>query len=330
MRIRKLEQKVVIKLRSIYGRLFRPQQTNYNNSCITDKHVIQKIIYEKIIEGKPLMVARMGKTEIDICENIKWTFYENHSNIDFIRWKGQPNFLNPWLISNFNKLSGFFPNEDETALKRFYQLMIKCMQEVDILGSWCSNESVFDEMWPQTLKLSREEITPLLTDIPWTRALANKRVLIVHPFADTIKQQISIGGRKLFPACPSILPNADYKVIKAVQTLGCSPDRFKDWFEALQFMQDEIDRCDYDICLIGCGAYGFPLAAHCKRMGKQAIHIGGCLQLLFGIIGARWETDMGYINDFPYLRTYQNKYWVRPSIKETPKTSEDVENKCYW
>ena len=26
---------------------------------------------------------------------------------------------------------------------------------------------------------------------------------------------------------------------------------------------------------LGCGAYGFPLAAHVKRMGKKAIHMGG-------------------------------------------------------
>lgn len=48
-------------------------------------------------------------------------------------------------------------------------------------------------------------------------------------------------------------------------------------------MKDEIDKQDYDIALIGCGAYGFPLAAHIKRSGKKAIHLGGALQLLFGI-----------------------------------------------
>lgn len=50
-------------------------------------------------------------------------------------------------------------------------------------------------------------------------------------------------------------------------------------------MQDEISKEDYDICLIGCGAYGFSLAAYVKRCGKQAIHMGGALQLLFGIKG---------------------------------------------
>ena len=40
---------------------------------------------------------------------------------------------------------------------------------------------------------------------------------------------------------------------------------------------------NFDIALIGCGAYGFPLAAFVKGIGKKAVHIGGPLQLFFGI-----------------------------------------------
>ena len=41
-----------------------------------------------------------------------------------------------------------------------------------------------------------------------------------------------------------------------------------------------MNKTDYDICLIDCGAYKFPLAAHAKRQGKKAIHLDGSLQLL--------------------------------------------------
>ena len=54
-------------------------------------------------------------------------------------------------------------------------------------------------------------------------------------------------------------------------------------------MKAQIDKEDFDICLIGAGAYGFPLAAYVKRKGKKAVHLGGALQLLFGIKGSRWE-----------------------------------------
>ena len=48
-------------------------------------------------------------------------------------------------------------------------------------------------------------------------------------------------------------------------------------------------KIDFDVAIIGCGAYGFPLAAKLKQAGKQAIHLAGATQLLFGIKGKRWE-----------------------------------------
>ena len=126
------------------------------------------------------------------------------------------------------------------------------------------------------------------------------------------------------------MPDFDLKVFKAVQTAGGGKSRFRDWFDALYYMENEIDKVDYDIALLGCGAYGFPLAAHIKRMGKQAIHLGGGLQLQFGIKGRRWETVSEYLTEYPYVRTYYNDYWVRPSREETPVNAEGVEGSCYW
>lgn len=55
----------------------------------------------------------------------------------------------------------------------------------------------------------------------------------------------------------------------------------------------------------------FPLAAHVKRTGKKAIHLGGGLQLLFGIRGKRWDMRDEY-------KSLMNEYWIRPSEDETP------------
>lgn len=327
--IKELDKTLTIKLRSLYGKVFHPSQPQFTLNCEKDKEKIQRIIYDKIVEGKPLMVARMGRTEIDVCENIKYTFHQKRNNWKFISWQGQPNFLNPFLIPNFNKLSGFWPWESTEALERFYELICHDMQEVDILGSWCRNEADFEKELKQSIKVDRELMTPLLTKNPWSNALAGKKVLVVHPFADTIIKQYN-RREFIFPDNQNILPLFELKVLKAIQTLGYKDPNFKDWFEALKYMKDEIDKIDYDICLLGCGAYGFPLAAHCKRANKQAIHLGGVLQLLFGIKGKRWETDPGYINDYPYAATYYNQYWVRASSEETPAKANEVENGCYW
>lgn len=45
--------------------------------------------------------------------------------------------------------------------------------------------------------------------------------------------------------------------------------------------------------------------------------MGGSLQLLFGIKGARWE-DSNYNETYNYAQL-MNEYWVRPSETETPQ-----------
>ena len=323
-----MNKNIVIKLRGIYSKLFPLKHVLPAPPREMDKERTQEIIANKIKEGKPFMLARFGSIECDVCENVKYTFYKKRSNLRFICWHGQPNFINPWVVPLFSKNAGFFPTNDVSALKKFYELMLDAMPEVDILQSWCYNERFFAKELSNAVKIDREISTPLLTEKPWTLALKGKKVLVVHPFAETIKSQYARID-KVFPKYP-ILPKFELMVLKAVQTAGGNQTEFKDWFEALEYMEQEIDKVDYDIVLLGCGAYGFPLAAHCKRMGKQAIHLGGVLQLLFGIKGKRWETVSEYQDQFPYTQTYYNEYWVRPSKEDTPVNAEGVEGSCYW
>lgn len=86
-------------------------------------------------------------------------------------------------------------------------------------------------------------------------------------------------------------------------------------------MTEEAVKQDFDVALIGCGAYGFQLASRIKKMGKVSIHMGGALQTLFGIKGSRWDKQ--------YSSMYNNA-WVYPSAAETPAGAEKVEGGCYW
>ena len=86
-------------------------------------------------------------------------------------------------------------------------------------------------------------------------------------------------------------------------------------------MIKEIQMHEFDVCLIGCGAYGLPLAAAVKKMGKQAIHIGGPLQLLFKIKGKRWVNSDDYEFD---------KSWISPLTEDIPSQASKVEDACYW
>lgn len=108
-----------------------------------------------------------------------------------------------------------------------------------------------------------------------------------------------------------------------VQSIAGESTSFDNWFDALDYMTEEALRRDFDIAIIGCGAYGFPLAARLKAAGKQAIHLGGAVQIMFGIIGSRWYS-------VPAVRKMFNEYWVHPSADEIPKNAEKVEGGCYW
>ena len=122
-----------------------------------------------------------------------------------------------------------------------------------------------------------------------------------------------------------LLPDFELITIQAVQSLAREKTPFNSWFEALDFMKEQIIATDFEVCILGCGAYGFPLAAFVKSIGKKAVHLGGVTQLLFGIKGNRWENYVVY----PYTNLY-NEYWVRPGDKNRPKKAAMVEGACYW
>ena len=212
-------------------------------------------------------------------------------------------------------------------------LMIKDIQQLDVLGSWIISERRIANMLNDVYVTLLRMIEPFWSKTPWTKALEGKKVVVVHPFANLIESQYSINRRKLFDN-PDVLPQFELRTVQAVQSLGGEGNGFNDWFDALAWMEHEIDKEDYDVALIGCGAYGFPLAAHVKRTGKKAVHLGGALQLLFGIRGKRWEDPNYGVKEWGIpvgmYSNLMNEYWIRPGDSLKPKNAQQVEGGCYW
>ncbi len=291
--------------------------------CIQNAEVATEIIYQALLADKPFMIARFGAFELAIVSNYLGVI-KGKNKLDFIRNKQPPWWFEESLIESLHNNAGFFPPTTE-KIQLFCELMINDITQVDILGSWLQNERRFDQELEKCIKINLELLNPYISKIPWTKALERKKVLVVHPFAKTIEHQYK--KRELLFK-DNLLPLFELQTIQAVQSIAGNQTLFKDWFEALDYMKSEIDKYEYDICLIGCGAYGFPLAAHVKRMGKKAIHLGGSLQLLFGIKGKRWENP----NYYPLYNYSQliNDYWVYPSEEEKPQNAALVEGGCYW
>ena len=298
-----------------------------------DPDKASEMIYNLLMADKPCMIARFGAFELATLVNYLGVKDSNHSIIKFIKGEQPEWWWNERLIKYMNTNAGFFPPTHQ-AITQFCDLMMQDMKELNLLGCWVKNEAWFTKELKHIQRVHLRLLEPFWADKPWTRCLKNKKIVVVHPFAKDILSQYT-NNRTLLFSNPDTLPEfASLRTVKAVQSLGGENNGFKDWFDALKWMEDEIDKEDYDVCLIGCGAYGFPLAAHVKRQGKKAIHLGGALQLLFGIRGKRWEKPSYGVKEWgiPYgsYSALMNKYWVRPGEGGCPKNANQVEGGCYW
>lgn len=310
-------------LRKIYTVLFGDVM-RVKPDCIKDPNIASNIIYNRLLAEGPCMIARYGANELNVLMNYRAIKSGERQFLSYIQGKVFDWRWNKGILDNFTTGAGFFPIEEE-YLERFSELMLKDIPHIDVLGSWLPNEITLDNILGKVEKIQLELLNPYFSQVPWTKALEGKKILVVHPFSETIEHQYK--KRKLLFE-NDLLPEFELKTVKAVQSYAQNKTIFKDWFEALDYMKDEIDKIDYDICLIGCGAYGLSLAAHVKQNGKKSFHLGGSLQLLFGIKGKRWENP-DYNEKYNYSKLI-NEHWVYPDNNDKPTNAIIVEGACYW
>lgn len=273
-----------------------------------------------------LMISKFGTIELDnlVCFQIN----KNHIGFKEVynALKGRYSIHTDEAMHKLCNNAGFFPF-DETLLPKYYKLVCQDAGEIDILGSYLKEEKYFrDKLKKDCICVNLNGFyAPFMWKNPWTKELKGKNVLVVHPFIESINKQYQ--KRKVLFENQEVLPEFNNLFcIKAVQSIAGNNKKlpYKNWFEALDDMKREMDKLEYDVAIIGCGAYGMNLAAHAKRKGKVAIHLAGWTQMLFGIYGNRW------INDQPEFKKYINEYWVRPEETEIPDGAKTVENGCYW
>ena len=280
----------------------------YGDKMILNAQDGAEFLIEKINSDQPFLTGRFGMNECTAATK-------------FLHKKSFGGGYGSSLYQMCNG-AGFFPSKEE-YLDDYAKMVLPLYQELDLLCVMnVIGEDYIVKHYCHNTKLTvLRAIEPAVTQ--WTSELKDKKVLVVHPFEESIRNQYYNNRDKIY-AGTEILPQFDLQTIKAVQTAAETFDsRFSNWFEALDYMTEQALKKDFDIALLGCGAYGLPLGARMKQAGKKAIHMGGCLQLLFGIRGARWDTR-------EYMKPFINEYWTRPLESETPEHAKKVENACYW
>ncbi len=272
--------------------------------------LIRKGVLDNAFNDNGFMLARFGTTE-------GRAFFE-YLQIQMGHRKDFSSLTYKIMQNN----AGFFSNSREMLLK-WGEMMVELVPECDILATM----RFYGEKWIAKNLIKGATLIPNGAVAPtkegWSDSLEGKRVLVISPFKDTIESQYFNNREKIFPDS-NALPKFELKVIKAVQTVADErDDRFETWFDALDYMLEEAKKIDFDIAVIGCGAYGLPLAAKIKKMGKVALHIGGDVQQLFGMRYQRGDNN-------PKIKAKYTDAWVYPLESEKPKGYEKVEGGCYW
>lgn len=321
---------ILVKFTRLFQKYIKKRKNKYTEILYREKNfeeTANRIIGEKILNGKPFLVARFGSTEARTIHRFLIQ-KENYNDIVGVYKHLTGNLKEYWNfwnlhtnpIGEFCNGAGFFPN-NKKLMADFVEIYKHAASKLDILAVWNGYEEFMPGVPEELLLCGLRDIEPWFSQHPWTKFLEGKSVLIVHPFDNTIKSQYYNFRTEIFQN-KEILPNFELKIIKAVQSIADEKEQsYKDWFHALNIMKEQIKSENFDIAIIGCGAYGFPLAAYVKEIGKQAIHLGGVTQLLFGIKGKGWEK-------IPDYHTFRGDAWVYAS--EIPKGFQKVEGGRYW
>ncbi len=259
---------------------------------------------ELILSNEPFLAARFGSAEM--------------------RRVNRYVMIKLGLAKEYNEshLKGVLLNKSPEMVDWYAEQIINLMPNADIIPAWCPiGESYFIRKYAKKAKLcSIGDIEPYFYEKPWTAALKGKKVMVINPFVDSIQSQYK--KRELLFENKDVLPEFELHTVKSVMILSPEDDIFDSMIDAIEYMYQEAMKVDFDVVLLGCGPMGMILAERFRQQGKQAIYLGGILQILFGIKGKRWDGQEKYTNLY-------NEHWIYP-VEEPPQNAERLDSACYW
>lgn len=221
--------------------------------------------------------------------------------------------------------AGFYSSDgnDEKHYKKWKNLYVKALFNMDChldvvscksfiisgdvltkLNIWCPMLVYIEriDFWLDMLQILQEN---------------KKKICIVSYFAEEMKQQFD-NIKKIFNHID--LSKLDLEFVESWNTIkGNEPH--SNWCRTYELLKCRIDKTNSDIYLVSCGSYGLPICDYIKSKKKNAVYVGGLLQMLFGLRGNRWD-------ERPFMNKYYNEHWKYPTKK--PENAELVEGSCYW
>jgi len=294
--------------------LTRHEQIDEDASYVCDGVNFNNAIRRALESGKPTLVGRLScGAEIDIITKYL---------------AGEP--VPP--KEKYHVFSGIYPLTNDTMSEYIgiWKDALRSFGPDDFMARMCQWDDTTEIVTRTMCSGTRYNpefgycaLEPYRYEVPWSKALEGKTVLVIHPFIESIECQMR--RRETLFEDPSVLPQMTMKYIQTVQSLGYAQPHAS-WGESLRYMYKEIDNIGhFDVALVAGGAYAMPLAAYAKnRKNASAVVMGGTSQLLFGLKGKRWDTIPNVANK------YYSKAWMYPLSVDTPKDAHLTEGGCYW
>jgi hypothetical protein len=280
-----------------------------------DHQKLYKIIESHLKNKIGLAIGKIGANEL----NFLWIYHNKITNKE----------MTDAYSFNLATGAGVYPNNYEYLVSFMKNNYESIMSQIDIYAKWNQNKefesNLVSSKNPFHLNVDLKSLEPYyFQESLWTTLLANKKVVIISPFTDSIKTQYNnrnlIWKDSFLPQFTPIYLQFPLSYYLVAETNRSKYPKNSD--ELLSKFQRELDTLDFDIALIGAGVYGLPLAAHCKKLGKIGFHLGGATQILFGVKGMRWRNQN--------LEKANYQYWIEPSKSETPEYKNLCEEGCYW
>ena len=280
-----------------------------------------RVIEDTLRNEAPVLIARGGETELANLVRVRdrERFGIVGRSLSAVA-TGDPYFFFRGSVKRM-ELAGLLPFRGVVE-RQFVSLWSDAIADCDVWASFFRLEARIAEL------IQCETVIPLpalepFRGHPWTKALADMKVLVVHPFSSLIEKQYGRRHEVFSGSESNLLPDFHLQTLKPRQAyLGEIPNATC-WFSELERLKKVSEDLDFDVALIGAGPLGLPLGSHIKKLGRKAVVIGGATQLLFGILGNRWRRD-------PIVGRLRNEAWVFPGSSARPTNGRRVDEGAYW
>jgi hypothetical protein len=299
---------------------------NFTECMFNDNDVLREYITNKLLLNQPFIIPRVAGVENNFAVFAHFVKVQGnmHPSVhEFFQ------MMSPVMKKN----AGILLSNTDSIIK-YSDLYLSAFEHCELFTGWESwgniiphiKQSYSDliKMYPRKIVWAFAlDIFHYIYNQPWTVSLKKKRLLIISPFEESIKEKLPIrrhlyDGIDLFPDCP---------IITIKPPITNAKESSQEFIVELSQFYTHLDPLinDYDVALVSAGGYGNLICDHIYQMGKSAIYIGGVLQMYFGIFGQRWLNERSDI-----IKLFRNQHWSRPKQNERPKNHEEIEQGCYW